>query len=534
MSVMVGAPSVNRGHGAELQEGWLRVTAGIRQDISSYCHRIPTAARGWSGGASKVYSSTFIVIRNYELTIKHIFQPGHQAPPASCARTAPSAFKLSRSTRRTSRPSSTAPTRRPSIPNRISFTIGFTPPFGWLRIDYSRENHNSQLLIRNSYKFICLFISLFVANIHLSQRRVDMRPAEFTPEQIIQAGQALIEAGRKVTGFALRQRVGGGNPNRLKAIWDEHLAGQSVVQSEPVAELPVEVAEQLKVVTEALTDRLAALAVDLNDKAVKASERRVAEVVRAAGEQREQADSELADASQTVDDLEQKLDEKVELIESLEQQLASEKSARQAQAVELAQVRERLVAVEEAAGKAADQAAQREKELQADILDARRAEQASREREAQAVGALAAAEKQHVEDAEISQRLRLDLRKTGDELAKSRSDAENATAQLQSALEELQTARAEARAGLEYKAQLEAATQRITSAEERERDARQAAEKASGEAHQAQVALQATQARLESITRELETAQAAASEAKAELKEIRAEMKKPAAKKGDV
>ncbi|SFL55674.1 DNA-binding protein [Azotobacter beijerinckii] len=135
-----------------------------------------------------------------------------------------------------------------------------------------------------------------------------MRPAEFTLEEIVQAGEALQAAGRNVTGFALRQRVGGGNPNRLKQVWDDHLARSSVAEAVPVAELPVEVAEELAAVTRALTERLAALAVELNDKAVKAAERRVAEVVRAAGEQREQAERELADAAQTVEDLEHQLD----------------------------------------------------------------------------------------------------------------------------------------------------------------------------------------------------------------------------------
>ena len=136
-----------------------------------------------------------------------------------------------------------------------------------------------------------------------------MRPVEFTPEAIIEAGQELQGAGRNITGFALRQKVGGGNPTRLKQVWDEHLASQSVQQAEPVAELPVEVAEEVAAVTKALTERLATLAVELNDKAVKAAERRVHEVVRSAGEQRAQAERELSDAAQTVDDLEAKLDE---------------------------------------------------------------------------------------------------------------------------------------------------------------------------------------------------------------------------------
>ncbi|MEZ4128564.1 DNA-binding protein, partial [Salmonella enterica] len=54
-----------------------------------------------------------------------------------------------------------------------------------------------------------------------------MRPAEFTQEQIIEAGEQLQAAGRNITGFALRQKVGGGNPSRLKQVWDEHVNSQA-------------------------------------------------------------------------------------------------------------------------------------------------------------------------------------------------------------------------------------------------------------------------------------------------------------------
>ena len=182
-----------------------------------------------------------------------------------------------------------------------------------------------------------------------------MRPAEFAPEAIIQAGEDLHTAGRNITGFALRQKVGGGNPSRLKQVWDEHLASRSMTRVEPVAELPIEVAEEVAVVTKALTERLGALAVELNDKAVKAAERRVHEVVRSAGEQREQAERELADASQTVDDIETKLDQTQAEADALEIKLADAKKASQTQAIELAQLRERLAATEQSAKAASEQ-----------------------------------------------------------------------------------------------------------------------------------------------------------------------------------
>ena len=83
-----------------------------------------------------------------------------------------------------------------------------------------------------------------------------MRPVEFAVETIIEAGQALQAAGRNVTGFALRQKVGGGNPSRLRQVWDEHLVSHSVTQAQPVAELPIEVAEEMAKVTRALTERI--------------------------------------------------------------------------------------------------------------------------------------------------------------------------------------------------------------------------------------------------------------------------------------
>lgn len=87
----------------------------------------------------------------------------------------------------------------------------------------------------------------------------------------------------------------------------------------------------------------------MNRYAVKAAERRVAEVIRTAGEQRELAERELVDAAQTVDDLETSLDEARGRIEALTSQLGLVQAASQAQAVELAQVRERLAAAEQGA-----------------------------------------------------------------------------------------------------------------------------------------------------------------------------------------
>lgn len=172
-----------------------------------------------------------------------------------------------------------------------------------------------------------------------------MRPVEFTNEAVIKAGEELQAQNRNITGFALRQKTGGGTPARLKQVWDEHISSQSVTVAEPVSELPVEVADAVAGVSKALSERIAALAVELNDKAVKASERRVHEVVRSAGEQREQAERELVDATQTLDDLEGKLDAAQAVNVELEAQLEVAKTTAQKHAFELEGLRERFAAL---------------------------------------------------------------------------------------------------------------------------------------------------------------------------------------------
>ncbi len=185
-----------------------------------------------------------------------------------------------------------------------------------------------------------------------------MRPVEFTPEEIVKAGQELRATGRNITGFALRQKIGGGHPSRLKQVWDEYLNSQVAVKADPFAELPVEVAEEVAAVNKALAERLMAMAVEVNNKAVKAAERHVAEIIRSTGEHREQAERELADASQTVEDLETRLDEAKANAEELGNSLAEIRNDHQAQAVKLAQVSERLVLIEEERNRYEQQAEQ--------------------------------------------------------------------------------------------------------------------------------------------------------------------------------
>ena len=175
-----------------------------------------------------------------------------------------------------------------------------------------------------------------------------MRPAEFPEESVIEAGAALTAAGRNVTGFALRQMIGGGNASRLKQIWDAHVAKKSGQQSDDELELPLEIADEVEASSQALIELMTKLALKMNYTAVRAAERRVAMDERAAAARRALADQELADASQAVDALEKDLGQAKSRIKDLEEKLAQAQAASQAQAVELVQLRERLAASQEA------------------------------------------------------------------------------------------------------------------------------------------------------------------------------------------
>ncbi len=176
-----------------------------------------------------------------------------------------------------------------------------------------------------------------------------MRPADVTKDQIIDAGTVLRAAGRNITGFALRQKIGGGNPARLKQLWDEHVASDGAVHSAPTPELPAEIAERVASYGRELAERLTALATELNADAISTAERRVTSVLAEAAAQREQVERELLDAAQTVEDLEGKLEEAVKSADILQDRLDSSQATCQAQAIDLAQLRERQAHVEQAA-----------------------------------------------------------------------------------------------------------------------------------------------------------------------------------------
>lgn len=119
-------------------------------------------------------------------------------------------------------------------------------------------------------------------------------------------------------------------------MWDEYQATQTASSTEPVAELPDEVADAVKAISATL------------------AERQADDITRAAEEQQAETEQELADAAQTVDILERKLEAMTADLQKTLELFDNSREREQASLVELAQVREdRLKASEEAAPAAA-------------------------------------------------------------------------------------------------------------------------------------------------------------------------------------
>lgn len=146
-----------------------------------------------------------------------------------------------------------------------------------------------------------------------------MRPVEVTDETIIEAGRALVEQGRNVTGFALRQVIGSGAPNRLKAVWDRQQA-QTVIQPEPMP-LPEGMAGVLDRLEAQWSTQLRELALELHTLAHRDAEQTLKMGRDQLQHDRQALDQELQDASQTVETLEQQIQKIQEERDGLRQEL---------------------------------------------------------------------------------------------------------------------------------------------------------------------------------------------------------------------
>ena len=143
-----------------------------------------------------------------------------------------------------------------------------------------------------------------------------MRPANFTDDMIIEAGKRIQDQDKKVTGYGLRNELGGGDQKRLMAVW-KNFTTRDREEERIESELPVELEDALSAATQTLFNQLRSMALNFHQTATKTADRQVAEVLRQLKELEEQTEAELKDAGVIIEKLEsEKLEVEQHLVQS--------------------------------------------------------------------------------------------------------------------------------------------------------------------------------------------------------------------------
>ena len=264
-----------------------------------------------------------------------------------------------------------------------------------------------------------------------------MALAKFQPDEIVAAGRQLEAEGVKVNGWNLRDKLGGGRPDRLEGIWKEAMAQGSTLQINP---LPQNLQDRIQSALDGLGSQITAAFAEVYQQLAAQSAAQVAEAEERLVQEQERFDQEAAAASNELERLEAVIADHEVKEKAAADQLQGVSESLQEAHLQLAQVRERCMSLEaqnkllaadvllnqgkteEAQQALSEQAlllgaanqhvaglqAQVQK-LDAAILDARRNEQAAREREATLNGQLASLQTQRLEDARVLQELRQEL-----------------------------------------------------------------------------------------------------------------------------
>lgn len=139
-----------------------------------------------------------------------------------------------------------------------------------------------------------------------------MQQIEITAAMVIQAGQKLEEENRNVTGFALREMVGGGSPGKFRRVWEEHVNPTQIHQMH-VFELPGEENTKFAFVAEARSDNFIKYAEETSNDANGSAGVRIHEMQITHDVLRLQLEQEMDEAANVIDELHSRLNEAVDL-----------------------------------------------------------------------------------------------------------------------------------------------------------------------------------------------------------------------------
>ncbi|MBK3468782.1 MULTISPECIES: hypothetical protein [unclassified Pseudomonas] len=266
-----------------------------------------------------------------------------------------------------------------------------------------------------------------------------MRESPITTEDIINAGNSILTAGRVVNGYSLRNAIGSGRADRLFRIWTEHaelngrgahdpmcipgraqsliasylkrheasvnvlLQELAVVLSEAARSEALEEIDSLKASLEQQGNALldADLLIDRLEQSNQDLESQLAEELDKATQVRdslERVQIQAAKDSSALEDLSRQLLGANEQLSSLNEMLDAEKVARGRTEDQVLTLQERLAGLQE-----------KSSQQETALVGARRDAQASREREAMVNGQLLQLQRDRDVDLELLTRLRLEV-----------------------------------------------------------------------------------------------------------------------------
>ena len=287
-----------------------------------------------------------------------------------------------------------------------------------------------------------------------------MRTADYTEEMILSAGARLQEQGVEVNGWQLREALGGGNTKRLFAIWQRHNPVEKVVLS---VALPESVKDSVKGLITGLEAQLLTMVGTLYGEMVDKANAKVVEAQKLIDKVQSTANDESERAGNEIDRLDALIEERDEQISTLQAKQVETSQSLQAALVELAHIKEKASSSEQALAEVRREAETLQAEVDrltevtseqaralsasqqeatdlrsfletrtTELNDARRSEQAAREREANASTQAATLERLRNEDQVLISRLRLDFSKSEKECGGLEARLEAALLQVES------------------------------------------------------------------------------------------------------
>eukprot|EP01093_Parvamoeba_rugata_P002146 TRINITY_DN126_c1_g1_i1.p1 TRINITY_DN126_c1_g1~~TRINITY_DN126_c1_g1_i1.p1 ORF type:complete len:188 (-),score=48.57 TRINITY_DN126_c1_g1_i1:19-582(-) len=157
------------------------------------------------------------------------------------------------------------------------------------------------------------------------------RVAEFSDQQIIEAGKTIVKEGKPVSTFAIRNRLNGGGSERIKAVWSNYITQQaaSVEEETPDLELPAEIAEILEKNQITAKNQLKVLTVQSYKVAEQVAEKRVKSTIedyQNKVHEFEESENQASIAIESSDKKIVELENEIALLQSRNENLISENS----------------------------------------------------------------------------------------------------------------------------------------------------------------------------------------------------------------